>query len=193
MNPWPRQLIFRSVFVLAAVIVALVVRAPRFSRPPAGLPDLRDSVGDHATLLSKGHASFSCGVCHIAHPAKIVNPLWQKEGAGDPSQFVRDSATAGGVKTGLCLSCHDGTVAPTITAHTASSGGMDLGANHPVGIDYQAAVRRDPGSYNDPAMNGRIVLEEGKVACISCHATHDIGAVSGSSVRQEVCIECHRR
>jgi hypothetical protein len=121
-----------------------------------------------------------------------VSPLWQT-GGGDSSQFIRDSAAVGGVKTGLCMSCHDGTIAGTITAHSATSGGMDLGANHPVGIDYLASVRRDPGSFRDPMMNDRIVLEEGKVACISCHATHDVGAVSGSSVRQEVCIECHRR
>jgi hypothetical protein len=38
-----------------------------------------------------------------------------------------------------------------------------------------------------------IVLEEGKVSCLSCHATHDLGSVSVGSVRQEVCIECHRR
>lgn len=191
MNPWPRQFLFRSALVLATLVVALVLRAPSIFRAPPSIPDLHDSVGDHATLLSKGHASFACGVCHIAHPAKTVNPLWQS-GGGDSSQFMRDSAAVGGVKTGLCMSCHDGTIAATISAHSASGAGSGLGANHPVGMDYQAAVRRDPSSYNDPVSNGRIILEDGKVACISCHATHDTGAVSGSSVRHEVCIECHR-
>lgn len=193
MNPWPRHLVVRSALVLATLAAAVLLRGPQFSRPPSDLADLRDSVGDHAAMLSKGHASFSCATCHIAHPAKAVRPLWQTGGGIDASLFVRDSQAVGGVKTGLCLSCHDGTIAPTINAHTVSSGGLDLGANHPVGTDYLAAARRDPGSFNDPMTNGRIVLEDGKVACISCHDTHDVGAVSGSSVRHEVCIECHRR
>jgi hypothetical protein len=193
MNPWPRQLMFRSALILVALATVFVLRAPRVFRAPIGLTDLRDSVGDHATLLSKGHASFSCGVCHISHPAKAVRQLWQTGAGGDSSQFVRDSAAVGGVKTGLCMSCHDGTIAATITAHSASSGGTDMGANHPVGIDYLAAVRRDPGSYISPVSNARIVLEDGKVACISCHATHDAGSISGGSVRPEVCTECHRR
>ena len=55
------------------------------------------------------------------------------------------------------------------------------------------AVRRDPNSYNDPATNSRIVLEDGLVGCVSCHATHDLSAVTAGNVRQDVCIECHRR
>lgn len=190
MNPWPRQLIVRSVVCLAVVGAALVLRVPR---PVEKTSDLRDSVGEHRALLSAGHSSFACGACHISHPAKAARPLWQTRGTGDASLFVRDSAAAGGVKTGLCLSCHDGTVAPTIRAHMQSSGGTDMGANHPVGIDYLAAVRGDPSSFNDPDSNPAIILEEGKVACISCHSTHDAGGFSGNSVRREVCIECHRR
>lgn len=191
MNPWPRPLFIRSILVFTALVAALAIRTPR---PVQRFPvDLRDSVGEHQALLSKGHASFACGACHISHPAKTVSPLWQTQGAGDAGLFVRDSAAAGGVKTGLCMSCHDGTIARTITAHALTGGGTDLGANHPVGMDYLTAVRGNPGSFIDPASNPRIVLEDGKVSCISCHATHDISAVSGGNVRQEVCIECHRR
>lgn len=189
MTPSLRRLPLLSALVFVSLVAALALRAPR---PVEDVSDLRDSVGDHALLLSAGHASFSCGTCHIAHPAKAQRPLWQKQAAADPSLFVRESAAAGGVKTGMCMSCHDGTVAGTIKAHavTASAGGMDLGANHPVGGDYMDAVRRDPVSFNHPASNTRIVLEDGKVGCISCHAAHDNSA---GSVRPEVCIDCHRR
>ncbi|MCM2304062.1 MAG: hypothetical protein NDJ72_05125 [Elusimicrobia bacterium] len=193
MNPWPRQLIVRSVVCLAVVGAALVLRAPRVSPPPADIGDLRDSVGEHRILLSGGHASFACGACHISHATKAARPLWQTAGTSDAGQFVKDSAAAGGVKTNLCMSCHDGTIAPTITAHSVSGGGADLGANHPVGIDYRAAVTGNPGSFNDPESNPRIILEDGMVACISCHSTHDVSPASGGSVRHEVCIECHRR
>lgn len=60
-------------------------------------------------------------------------------------------------------------------------------------MDYLAVFRMKPDSYNDPTPNPKIVLEEGKVGCSSCHATHDLASVSGSNVRHEVCIECHRR
>ncbi|MDD5303546.1 MAG: hypothetical protein PHS14_10610 [Elusimicrobia bacterium] len=202
-NPWPRRLPFFSALVFASLVAALALRAPRASlapRPSGDFIDLHDAVGDHATMLSAGHASFSCASCHFAHTTKAPRPLWQTQGSMDAAVFSRDSEQAGGVKTGLCMSCHDGTVAPTIKAHSLSPGsvrlssqGADLSANHPVGVDYMAALRRDPGSYNDPAMNARIVLEDGMVGCVSCHATHDISAVSAGNVRPEVCIECHRR
>lgn len=198
MNPWPRTLVVRSVLILAAIVVALAVRSPRFSRPPSGLGDLRDAVSDHKAMLSGGHASFTCATCHFAHAAKAERPLWQKQGTVDSSLFVRDSEAAGGVKTGLCMSCHDGTIAPTIKAHSVggvervTALGADPSANHPVGVDYLAALRRDPGSYNDPAMNHRIILEDGRVGCVSCHATHEVTASAGN-VRPEVCLDCHVR
>ncbi|MEQ1919587.1 MAG: hypothetical protein ABL955_10330, partial [Elusimicrobiota bacterium] len=193
MNPWPRQFVLRSALVLMTLAVALILRAPRVSSPPVNLGILRDSVGDHATMLSKGHSSLSCSACHFAHTAKPQQPLWQKQRATDATLFARDSSAVGGAS--LCMSCHDGTVASNLQAHGGGDPmfGSGVSGNHPVGVDYRAAVRRDPSSYNDPMMNDRIVLEEGKVGCLSCHATHDLSAVSAGSVRREVCIECHRR
>lgn len=196
MNPWPRQFVVRVVLVLITLVAALALRAPRRVLEPA---DVRDSVSDHAMLLSKGHASLACAACHISHPAKAQQPLWQPKAGTNSAVFVSDSQQAGGVKTGLCMSCHDGTVASPVSAHFVSAGGLaeaaglSMGANHPVGVDYMAAVRRDPMSFNDPASNPRIVLEDGTVGCVSCHAAHDISAMSASSLRHEVCIECHRR
>jgi len=62
MNPWPRQVIVRSVLVFVALVAALSLRAPRRVER---IPDLRDSVGEHRALLSAGHSSFACGACHI--------------------------------------------------------------------------------------------------------------------------------
>ena len=198
MNPWPRQLIVRCVLGFVALLAARALRSPRVSRAPSDLTDLRDAVADHKAMLSGGHASFNCATCHFSHAVKPERPLWQKQGSIDAQLFVRDSEAAGGVKTGLCMSCHDGTIAPTIKAHALANGGRvsalgaDPSANHPVGVDYMAALRRDPGSYNDPNMNGRIILEDGMVGCVSCHATHDVTASAGN-VRPEVCIDCHVR
>ena len=197
--PWPRRLSFLSVFTVLSLAAVFFLRAPW---PQEDFSDLRDAVSDHRhrALLGAGHSSLSCASCHFAHPAKAPRPLWQKEGRIDSALFARESELAGGAKTSLCLSCHDGTVAPSLQAHGGSLGGdrfavlgSNPSANHPVGVDYMAVLRRDPGSYNDPAMNARIVLEEGRVGCLSCHASHDLSSVSAGNVRREVCIDCHRR
>lgn len=197
-NPWPRRLSHFFSVAVVALAATLLLRGPRAVLPVEDLSDLRDAVGDHRALLGAGHSNLSCAACHFAHPAKAPRPLWQSQGGTDSMLFARESEQAGGARTGLCMSCHDGTVAPNLQAHGGTMGmagrlGTNPGANHPVGVDYMAALRRDPGSYNDPAMNPRIVLEEGNVGCVSCHATHDAGTVSALNVRQEVCIECHRR
>ncbi|HAZ09394.1 MAG TPA: hypothetical protein DCZ01_12955 [Elusimicrobia bacterium] len=173
--------------------------------PENDFKDLRDSMSDHGSMLSAGHASLgkgasSCVFCHFSHQTKIQRPLWMKEGRLDSSAFGRESLRVGGAKTGLCLSCHDGSIAPALKSHSSLAAGsrrqfqaIDFGAGHPVGVDYLAAFHRSPDDYNDPALNPKIILEEGKVGCPSCHVTHDLNAVSASNVRDEACMDCHRR
>lgn len=201
-TPWPRRLVSSFCLAAIAMIGMLLLRAPW---PKDDFQDLRDSLSDHGSMLSAGHASLgkgasSCVFCHFSHQTKTQRPLWIKDGRLDSAAFGRESLQAGGVKTGLCLSCHDGIVAPALKTHSAAAAGsprqfqtIDLGAGHPVGVDYLAAFQRSPDDYNDPVLSPRIVLEEGKVGCSSCHATHDLSAVSASSVRDEVCMDCHRR
>lgn len=107
---------------------------------------------------------------------------------------------AGGGRTGLCLSCHDGVVASALRGHSTSTTGQrphskasTPAGSHPVGADYLEAFRRNPDDYNDPALSPKIVLEEGLVGCSSCHAAHDLGTVSAFNVREDVCMACHQR
>ena len=198
-TPWPRRLVALSGFTVLFILGAVLFRAPW---PADDFKDLRDSVGDHGSMLSAGHASLgtgasSCVYCHLPHQAKSMRPLWLKEGNHDSTAFGRESMQAGGVQTDLCMSCHDGTVAPALRAHYGSSGSKahqsGASANHPVGVDYLSVFRLKPDSYNDPTLNPKIILEGGKVGCVSCHATHDPSVVSAGNIRQEVCTECHRR
>ena len=200
--PWPRRAAAFSGLALLALLVASALRSPW---PEDDFKGLRDSVSDHGAMLSAGHSSLgqgadSCVFCHFPHQTKAMRPLWLKEGKMDAAVFGRDSLQAGGAQTGLCLSCHDGTVAPALRAHLVSSTDAGRhphvegsGNNHPVGVDYLTVFRLNPDAYNDPTLNPKIVLEEGKVGCVSCHATHDLSLVSAGNVRHEVCIECHRR
>lgn len=201
-TPRPRRL--AAIVMLGAISVFsyFTLRSPWSADD---FKDLRDSVGDHFSALSAGHASLgkgvsSCVFCHFVHNTRAQRPLWLKEGRSETTAFSADSARFGGQKTGLCLSCHDGSVASTLSAHFGPSSSsrsryqsLDLSAGHPVGVDYLTVSRARPDEYNDPTLNLKIVLEEGKVGCVSCHATHDPATLSASNVRQEVCIECHRR
>lgn len=199
-NPRPRRLAAIAVLGAVSAFSYFTLSSPW---SPDDFKDLRDSVSDHGAMLSAGHASLgagasSCVFCHFPHQAKAMRPLWLKEGKPDDAAFGRDSFQAGGVKTELCMSCHDGTVAPALRAHFTSAVGQQSHApgsssNHPVGVDYLAAFRMAPESYNDPTLNPKIILEEGKVGCVSCHVTHDPSVVSAGNLRHEVCIECHRR
>ena len=197
-NPWPRRVASISTLVFLSILGAVAFSVPW---PEEDMRDLHDSVGEHGAALSAGHATLgegSCVYCHFSHPAKAQRPLWQTQGDMDAAMFARESMQAGGVKTGLCLSCHDGTVASVLRAHSSSpsssrprSQSVDLGANHPVGVDYMSVVNSRPDVYN-PASSPGIILEDGKVGCVSCHSTHDLGALSADNARADVCTACHR-
>ena len=100
-----------------------------------------------------------------------------------------DGATAWRLDDGTvsCMSCHDGSVASHVTAKSAGSPIQIAGfqtTNHPVGMRYSKHAARDPGGYRSPAvLDDRIVLVDGVVSCVSCHALREPGEpdLSGGS------------
>ncbi len=47
-----------------------------------------------------------------------------------------------------------------------------LSIDHPIGMDYDRYANKSPATYVTPThMDKRIVLEDGKVTCVSCHQT----------------------
>lgn len=188
-SPRPRRLAAIVVLGAIGVFSYCALRSPW---SPDDFKDLRDSVGERTIMLSAGHATLSCMSCHLRHQSRAAQPLWST--FGPPASASLQGFQVGGPKTELCLSCHDGTVAAFTSAHLLGSAiGGNLNAPHPVGVDYRAAYLRNPDSYIEPMMNPKIILEEGKVSCVSCHSVHDLANVTAGSVRHEVCIECHRR
>lgn len=201
MHPWPRRAAFLSLVAALCLLARLGWRAPE---PEPSLEGFRDAISDlpahraggHAAVLGEGPAS--CVHCHISHAAKARKPAWQSQGVLGAGAFARDAKRAGGEKTGMCMSCHDGTIASAIKGHALAQTGAgsvaqgNMGAAHPVGVDYMAAYARDPGSFNHPSSSVQIVLEDGKVGCVSCHSAHD-GVMSARNLRQEICIACHAR
>lgn len=140
-----------------------------------------------------------CLPCHTPHNADITvtnAPLWNHTLTNASYTMYGGSAgTAAADLDGtsrLCMSCHDGTVAPDSfgggAATATMSGGLlgtDLRANHPIG---SSAVYPSSGtsmaakSYFDPAtvltgMRLQPLTISGTsqlvVSCISCHDPHN--------------------
>lgn len=105
----------------------------------------------------------------------------------------------------LCLSCHDGIVAKDVyaSAHAATfssqlgSSWVGVGSltSHPIGVEYPLVDPRYR-SIAAVAADGRILLPDGRVQCISCHDPHNTRRIRGLLVRSNegsrLCLSCHR-
>lgn len=94
-----------------------------------------------------------------------------------------------------CLSCHDGAAASAGTSFAArgSHGAPGADGGHPVGVDYLAAAARRPGEYHDPGARPGMVLEGGKVTCLSCHSSRSPVRTWAPGAQSELCLTCHRQ
>ncbi len=89
----------------------------------------------------------------------------------------------------LCLSCHDGIIAPDI-----------FKLHHFVSLDFDPTRTelRDP-EVTMMGVSGPIteVLGNGKIQCFSCHDPHDEEAVANTKLirvqKNRICFICHRR
>ncbi len=162
-----------------------------------------------------------CQFCHAPHSGNAKGPLWAQTYSTQTYTLYRSTTTATqttqqpqiGAPSSLCLSCHDGTVAPGQTipyGKVQMQGSMNpsdiLGTNlqnsHPFsfhGIKDQAdlvASLVSKGQTEDPL--GKVALINGSVECESCHNPHvqDIDTVSlnflvRNSSTGTMCLACH--
>ena len=74
-----------------------------------------------------------------------------------------------------CMACHDGSGGTAIALKDAGSAMRYSGTHnvdHPVGMDYASYAYRFPVEYVAPErLDQRILLEDGRVTCLSCHET----------------------
>ncbi len=177
------------------------------------------STGATIKAAAAGGTSQICVFCHTPHSAKADAPLWNRNlstaaytsYASDvlaalslaPEDLVTGAGSAAHIKSRLCLSCHDGTIAlgqlvnlpagftadipmeggvTTIPTTAAGYIGLDLRDDHPVAILHNNAA--DPelrslitGSdvwlYTTTAARTQSGLGVGYVECTSCHDPHD--------------------
>jgi predicted CXXCH cytochrome family protein len=187
-----------------------------------------DAIGVHD--LSGGNGSpvsgslgGSCLYCHAPHSGTGgITPLWNQKlstqvytpytSSTDPEKGV--SQLPAGSSSTLCLSCHDGSVAPGQTVaygKVPMSGGMkaadQFGSNllgsHPTSMVLPlkdspdlAASLVSQGKTADPT--GAIKLIKGNIECTSCHNPHVQATDAASqnflntdSSSGQMCLACH--
>jgi predicted CXXCH cytochrome family protein len=203
-----------------ALLAALALAAhAQIGNDVIGIHNLSPGGGSPLT----GQLSGACLYCHAPHSGVGgPTPLWNQKLStqvyttyssstdpinGNPQPPQSSDST-------LCLSCHDGTVAPGQTqayGKVATTGSMkpydvigtNLQGSHPTSLTLPltdapnlAASLVSQGKTLDPA--GAVKLIKGNVECTSCHDPHvqSIDTVSKNflvrdSSSGQMCVACH--
>ncbi len=160
-----------------------------------------------------------CVTCHTPHHAMAGKKvLWNHELA-DNSTYANNLETAFGTTWGtpdgpslLCLSCHDGTVAlDNFGGETSGTNFIDpagqvgdgttLDGNHPISIDYNAALVTSGELFDvsTAESNGVNIYGSapGRIQCGSCHDVHNSQNIDGllrtSNAASALCMACHNK
>jgi predicted CXXCH cytochrome family protein len=174
------------------------------------------SVSGPGAIKATGQTEI-CIFCHIPHNARADIPyLWNRQdpaGPYTPYYSTTLKATVG-QPTGtsrLCLSCHDGTIAPgavlsqstpmpfTATlAGRSSNLGTNLADDHPVSFDYAGAAALPNSQLAGTAfLPSTIRLDAaGQMQCTACHNPHNdqYGKfLVMSNLGAGLCISCHSK
>lgn len=183
-----------------------------------------DVLGTHdlSTTASpvRGAMSAACLYCHAPHSGTSKGPLWGQTFstqtysqlyASDTIQNTTTQPPLGDVSS-LCLSCHDGTVAPgqmvpygPITLSQPMTNGLlaHLEASHPFSLklplkDSSNLVQSLAATGATADLTQSVKLIQGNVECSSCHNPH-IQAIDRSSpnflvrdnLKGGLCLSCH--
>ena len=140
-----------------------------------------------------GANSNACLYCHAPHSGSGKGPLWgQSFSSQTYTLYTSDTAQNVAIQpeigkhSSLCLSCHDGTVAPGQTLPSGQipvSGtmksvlGTQLESSHPFSL--QLPLKNSPSLVTSLTQNkttadatGAVKLINGNVECTSCHNPH---------------------
>jgi predicted CXXCH cytochrome family protein len=209
----PHKLSALLFFMAANLLCAQV------GREPIGVHDLSPS----GTSPVKGRLPGACYYCHAPHSGiGGLTPLWnQKLSTQTYTTYTSTTFTdksnpqpPQSSPSTLCLSCHDGTVAPGQTQaygaiptngsmKSADVLGTNLQSSHPFSMalplkdaPYLAASLVASGTTLDKT--GAVKLIKGNIECTSCHAAHRqaIDPVSQNflvlnSASGKMCLACH--
>jgi len=205
--------------------IALLLLSIALTAGPA-LPQVPgDQLGVHDLTPSgvspvKGGVASSCLYCHAPHSSLSGPPLWNQtlstQAYNNYTSSTYHQSTAAPLvnsSSKLCLSCHDGTVAPGQTvafgrmliSGTMSSPtkfGSDLRGSHPASMktplvdspEIAPQLFGSSPSTKDPAVK----LVKNTVECTTCHNPHAQGKdrtvpmfLVRDSAGGQLCLACH--
>lgn len=154
-----------------------------------------------------------CIFCHTPHSATQAAPLWNRYDSGEvytPYTSTTAIATPGQPTgaTKLCLSCHDGTVAPGMVRSRSEiipftqpiGGGQNLGTDlsddHPVSFHYDASLAsQNPELKNPSSLTGPVQLDQNnELQCTTCHDPHNNqygNFLQADGIAGGLCNQCH--
>ena len=174
--------------ILLALVLAIASGAAAQSGDVLGVHDLSSGVNS-----VRGSMSAACLYCHVPHSGNTKGPLWaQSLSTQTYSLYSSDTIqnkTAQpqlGTSSSLCLSCHDGTVAPglvipygqlNISGKMVSMLGTQLQNSHPFSL--QLPMKDAANLLEGFATTGvtgdttkSVALVKGNLECTSCHNPH---------------------
>jgi predicted CXXCH cytochrome family protein len=181
------------------------------------------NLGPGSTSTITGGLSAACLYCHAPHSgAGGATPLWNQTLTTQTytpyeSSTYHESGTPQpplGTDSNLCLSCHDGTIAPgqtiaygkipmTGSMKTSDVFGTNLSSSHPFSLvlplkdsPYLVASLVAQGTTVDPS--GAVHLVNGNIECTSCHNPHveNTDQIVGQFLVRDasngqLCLACH--
>jgi predicted CXXCH cytochrome family protein len=173
-----------------------------------------------------GGLSGACLYCHAPHSgvgsSTLLTPLWNQKLTTETYTPYRSSTDVElgnpqpplGHDSNLCMSCHDGTVAPGLTAaygkvqmagsmYASDVFGTNLQSSHPFSLVLPlkdsadlAASLVSQGRTADPT--GAVKLINGNIECSSCHNPHVqildpivMDFLVRNSSSGQMCLACH--
>ncbi len=176
--------------ILTACILLASAMSFAQSRDVLGVHDL-SSGGSRV----RGSMSSACLYCHAPHTGIGKGPLWSQQFSTQIYSQLYSSDTLQntpvqpplGESSSLCLSCHDGTVAPGQTApygpfqmsQSMTSGLLpSMAASHPVSLklplkDAANLVPTLAASGTTADTSNAVKLIKGNLECTSCHDGHN--------------------
>jgi predicted CXXCH cytochrome family protein len=170
----------------------------------------------------KGTRNESCTYCHAPHSGTGKGPLWNQKFSTQTytpyssSTYVEKGNTNPpiGRSSSLCLSCHDGTVAPGTTEaygqikmtgamNSADVFGTNLSNSHPFSLvlplkDSIYLASSLASAHKTLDLTGSVKLIWGNVECTSCHNPHvqakdtiSLNFLVRDSSSGQMCLSCH--
>ena len=207
--------------LLGAAALLLAVR-------PAAAGSIMGSAHDFTAYnWSGGQVCIACHNPQNANTSVTVAPQWNHAlSAQTYTLYATNSLKANigqpGMRSKLCLSCHDGTVAVDsfggVTGSQYISRANNIGAtlkdDHPIGFLYDTALANLNGTLFDPSTKSvtigsggttqtgtiaSLMLYGGQVECSSCHDVHNkytagtTGLMKIGSTGSAICVACHSK